>query len=313
MLAISNRPSHFKEPLPLYTKVMKLVNYNDFREFGDQCGFTFPPIHVFWGASPQNQTKFYLCVLELQNELVDRFRCKEPHLRVGEWRSILKDMYWKWDVMPKLEDKYQPNIDPEYNPENPYVHGSELFFGSVHEDIRSGARTAKVLMDCGCEATADMANEDDHHYSVCHWLQCLHFHTEFLLMDDEFRRLLTPEEQAKREEAIGFLMKQMTCGHPEHAHPWESPDIQCRHPWLLAFRDIMKDWAGFVNYTPSSTTDCFDFLTADLLTVSEDRYRVMELAVLLFWVQFGFTNFGVFPPYFLPSPDQPAFLCHQHS
>jgi len=128
MLAISNRPSHFKEPLPLYTKVMKLVNYNDFREFGDQCGFTFPPIHVFWGASPQNQTKFYLRVLELRNELLDRFHHKELRLHVGEWRSILRDTYWKWDAMPKLEDKYQPDVDPEFDPENPYVYGGELFF-----------------------------------------------------------------------------------------------------------------------------------------------------------------------------------------
>ena len=139
MVAISSPPAHFKDPLSLYTEATKLVNYNDFREFGDQCGFAFPPIHVFWGASPQNQTKFYLRILELWNELVDCFHHKEPCLHVGEWRSILRDTYWKRDAMPKLEDKYQPDIDPEYDPENPYVHSGELFFGSVHEDIRSGA------------------------------------------------------------------------------------------------------------------------------------------------------------------------------
>ena len=171
-MAISKAPSHFKKPLPLYTEVMNLVNFNNFREFGDQRGFAFPPIYVFWGASPQNQTKFYLHVLELQNELVDRFRHKEPCLHVGEWHSILGDTYWKRDTMPKLEDKYQPDIDPKFDPQNPYVYGGELFFGSVHEDIKSGARIMKALMDCRCEVMADMANEDDCCYLVCHWLQC---------------------------------------------------------------------------------------------------------------------------------------------
>ena len=228
--------------------------------------------------------KFYLRVLELWNKLVDRFCHKEPCLRVGEWCLILGDTYWKRDAMPKLEDKYQPDIDPEYDPENPYVHGSELFFGSVHEDMRSGAHTMKALMDCGCEVMAKMADEDNHRYSVCHWLQCLQFHAEFLLMDDVFRRSSMPEEQAQHEEAIGFLMNKMTCGHVEYTHPWELPDIECRHPWLSAFQDILKDWAGFATYGPSSTRKSFDFLTADLLTVPEDRYCVMEPAVLSFWI-----------------------------
>src|SRR5882724_6051776 len=170
-------------------------------------------------------------------------------------------MYWKQDAMPKLEDKYQPDIDPEYNPENPYVYGGELFFGSVHEDVKSGVHILKSLMDCRCEVMADMADEDDRRYSICHWLQCLQFHTEFLLMDDEFHQSLTPEEQVQHKEAIGFLVNQISCGHAEHAHPWESPDIECRCPWLLAFQDILKDWAGFVGYGPPSMKKSFDFLT----------------------------------------------------
>src|SRR5882762_9096229 len=156
---------------------------------------------------------------------------------------------------------------------------SELFFGSVHKDIKSGARIVKALMECGCEAMVDMANEDDHCYSVCHWLQCFQFHTEFLLMDDEFHWSLTLEEQAQHKEAIGFPMNQLSCGHAEHTHPWESPDVKCRHPWLSAFQDILKGWAGFASYGPPWTKDSFDFLTADLLTVPEDRYHVMEPAV----------------------------------
>jgi len=122
-----------------------------------------------------------------------------------------------------------------------------------------------------------------------------------------------PEEQAQHEEAIGFLMNQISCGHAEDAHPWESPDVECRCPWLSAFQDILKDWAEFVNYGPPSTKDSFDFLMADLLTVPEDKYLVMEPAVLSFWVQFAFMNFGFFPPYLPSSPDQPAFICHKHT
>jgi len=132
-------------------------------------------------------------------------------------------------------------------------------------------------------------------------------------MDDEFHQSLMQEEQAQREEAIGFLMNQLSCGHAEHTCPWESPDVECRRPWLSAFWDILKDWAGFVSYGPPSTKNSFDFLMADLLTAPEDRYHVMEPAVLSFWVQFAFLNFGVFPSYLLPSPDQPTFVCHQHS
>ena len=88
-------------------------------------------------------------------------------------------------------------------------------------------------------------------------------------MDEEYRQSLMPEEQAQREEAIGFLMNQISCGHAEHAHPGESPDIKCRCLWLLAFQDILKDWVGFTNYGPPSTKKT---LTADLLTVPEDKY-----------------------------------------
>jgi len=122
-----------------------------------------------------------------------------------------------------------------------------------------------------------------------------------------------PEEQVQCKEAIGFLVNQISCGHAEHAHPWESPDIKCRRPWLSAFRDILKDWVGFAGYGPPLTKKSFNFLTADLLTVPEDKYRVMELAVLSFWIQFAFTNFGFFPPYLLSPPDQPAFVCRNHS
>jgi len=168
-------------------------------------------------------------------------------------------------------------------------------------------------MDCRCEVMADMADEDDRRYSICHWLQCLQFHTEFLLMDDEFHQSLTPEEQVQHKEAIGFLVNQISCGHAEHAHPWELPDIKCRHPWLSAFWDILKDWVGFVGYGPPSMKKSFDFLTADLLTVPEDKYRVMEPAVLSFWIQFAFTNFSFVPLYLLSPPDRPAFVCHNHS
>jgi hypothetical protein len=107
-------------------------------DYGDQRAFDFPPIHLFWGPSPANQTKFYLRVLELRHELLDRFRQREVRLRGGEWRSILGDTYWKRDAMPKLEDTYQPEINPEYDPESPYVHGGALFFGSVDDEVKSG-------------------------------------------------------------------------------------------------------------------------------------------------------------------------------
>jgi hypothetical protein len=151
---------------------------------------------------------------------------------------ILRDTYWKRDAMLKLEDTYQPDIDPEYDPECPDVHGEALFFGSVDDEVKSGTRQVKSLMDCGCEPLASMADEEDRRYSVLHWLQNLHIYTELLQVDEEFRKGLSPEEQKNREEAINFLINKMSCGHDEHTHPWESLDIQCRCPWLSAFQDI---------------------------------------------------------------------------
>jgi hypothetical protein len=182
-------------------------------DYGDQRAFDFPPIHLFWGPSPANQTKFYLHVLELCHELLDRFYLREVCLQGGEWQSILRDTYWKHDAMPKLEDTYQPEIDPEYDLKSPYVHGGTLFFGSVDDEVKSGTRQVKSLMDCGCEPMASMADEEDCRYSVLHWLQNLHIYAELLQVDEEFRKGLSPEEQKNWEEAINFLINKMSCGH----------------------------------------------------------------------------------------------------
>jgi hypothetical protein len=52
--------------------------------------------------------------------------------------------------------------------------------------------------------------------------------------------------------------------------------------------------------------------TLDIAAIPDDEYIEAELTVLTFWMQFSLERFGIFHAYFLPSPDQCAFVCWLH-
>jgi hypothetical protein len=147
----SPAPAFLKEPVFIWTWATWHIDHMKMWNYGQQCGFAFPPIHLFWGAQPQKQTQYYLRIMELRHELEGRFCRGEVRLRTGEWHSILGETYWKRDAVPKLEERYQPEIDPAYDPEDPYCYGGKLFFGEdVHRQINLGERVVETKMDCGC-------------------------------------------------------------------------------------------------------------------------------------------------------------------
>ena len=63
--------------------------------------FTLPPIHLFWGASEQNQRTYYHHLLVLWNEFSLRAQGDLPGLTTEEWRSVLGNTYWK-SMWPRL-------------------------------------------------------------------------------------------------------------------------------------------------------------------------------------------------------------------
>jgi hypothetical protein len=221
--------------------------------------------------------------MELRHELEGRFCRGEVRLRTGEWHSILGETYWKRDAVPKLEERYQPEIDPAYDPEDPYCYGGKLFFGEdVHRQINLGERVVETKMDCGCRATEAMANEEDRRYAILHWLTHRSVNAELLELDGEYSRVLSEQQRAECSAAIDHILNRMSCqdsAHTEfHVHPWLSPDVGCRRPWLEALRNILKDWEGFLEWDPRGNWGPLH--KVDFAELSDLDYRTVELAIL---------------------------------
>jgi hypothetical protein len=72
----------------------------------------------------------------------------------------------------------------------------------------------------------------------------------------------------------------------------------------------LKDWERPVGWQPYRGIVSLE--TLDIAAIPDDEYVEAELTVLTFWMQFSLEHFGIFPAYYLPSPDQRAFVCRLH-
>jgi hypothetical protein len=159
-----------------------------------------------------------------------------------------------------------------------------------------------------------MANEEDRRYAILHWLMHRSVNAELLELDGEYSRVLSEQQRAECSAAIDHILNRMSCqdsAHTEfHAHPWLSPDVGCRRPWLEALRNILKDWEGFLEWDPRSNWGPLH--KVDFAELSDLDYCTVELVILSFWIQFCLEHLGFYPAALLPTPDVPPFICSSH-
>jgi len=137
---------------------MSHVSHVDLKEQQSLRRFALPPVHLFWGASEQNQRMYYYHFLILRKEFSHCAGGDLPGLTTDEWRSILGNTYWKsmWP-RPKSGNAGSSNFDPLQF----WTHGGPLFFGDeMSAEVVSGRDLASVL-HCSCEVQMDTADDDE--------------------------------------------------------------------------------------------------------------------------------------------------------
>ncbi len=92
---------------------MAHVSHVDLKEGQSPRRFALPPLHLFWGASEQNQRTYYYHILVLWDEFSLRTQANLPGLMTDEWWSVLGNTYWKsmWP-RPNPGDAGSSNFDP---------------------------------------------------------------------------------------------------------------------------------------------------------------------------------------------------------
>jgi hypothetical protein len=167
---------------------MNHVSFVNLKEGQSPRRFTLPPIHLFWGASEQNQRMYYHHLLILQNEFSLRAQGDLLGLTTEEWRSILGNTYWK-SMWPRLNPGNVSSSN--FNLAQFWIHGGPLFFGEkLSAEVTSGRDVSSVL-PCCCEVEMDTANNVEvcqtilYHLNIDHAsakikeIDCLQFPLDF--------------------------------------------------------------------------------------------------------------------------------------
>jgi predicted small metal-binding protein len=160
--------------------------------------FAYPPLHLFWGGSEQNQRKFYYKFLLLRRELSLRPEKELPGLTTKEWRSILGDTYWK-SMWPK-PDANDPSPTPSFDHTKFWIYGGPLFFGDIRTlTITDYGADPTELLCCRCEVQMDSADDVEVRQTILYHLNMNHAVEEIREMD----RLQFPLDHVKRWDHQG--------------------------------------------------------------------------------------------------------------
>ena len=207
------------------------------------CHFALPLIHLFWGASEQNQRTYYHHLLVLQNEFSLQAQGDLPGLTTEEWRSILGNTYWKsmWP-RPNPSDVTLFN----FNLVRFWVHGGPLFFGEMLSAEVASRRDVSSILPCCCKVEMDMANNVEIHQTILYHLNmdhalakikemdCLQFPLDFKRQWDQGRLnailSMTDMWGPCREGGVKL-------GFFEDKKAWRL--------WLRAACEVIMDWEAF--------------------------------------------------------------------
>jgi len=114
-------PSWYPNQQCIWDHAMLHVNPFLLKEGQSPHCFALPPVHIFWGATEQNQKTFYYNFLVLRDQFSLRAQRNLPGLTIEQWRSVLGNAYWK-SMWPKPAPGGSFNFDPLQF----WIHGGPL-------------------------------------------------------------------------------------------------------------------------------------------------------------------------------------------
>jgi hypothetical protein len=149
-------PPWFPKRQRIWDHAMLQVSNVDLEGGQSSRRFALPPVHLFWGASEQNQRTYYYHLLVLRREFSLRAQGDRPGLFTEEWRSILGNTYWKsmWP-RPKPDDVNSSNFDAARF----WIYGGPLFFGDELSAKVTCGHDPTSFLPCHCGVELDMADD----------------------------------------------------------------------------------------------------------------------------------------------------------
>jgi hypothetical protein len=285
---------------------MSHVSHVDLKERQSPQHFALPPVHLFWGASEQNQRTYYYHFLILRKEFSHCAGGDLPGLTTDEWRSILGNMYWKsmWP-RPKSGDAGSLNFDPLQF----WTHGGPLFFGDeMSAEVVSRHDLASVL-HCSCEVQMDMADDDEVRQTILYHLNMEHAIAEIREMD----RLLFGSDYERQSQGWLSAILDMTdmwgpirdggvkLGFFEDKKAWRA--------WLRAARQVVMEWEGFDEWDWEGFTDIRNM---GINSLSMGDFHKLTMCILIFFIKSFVTRLGYYPSPILRPPILANQCCTKH-
>jgi hypothetical protein len=299
-------PPWYPQRQSIWDQALIHVSHVDLKEGQSPRRFALPPLHLFWGASEQNQRTFYYHLLVLWKEFSSRPLANLPGLTTEEWRSVLGNTYWKsmWP-RPLPGDVSSSNFDPARF----WICGGPLFFGDEKSaEVASGRGVASVLY-CHCEVQMDSADDDEVRQTVLYHLNMNHASAEIKEMD----RLQFPLDYEKRQQGRLTSILTMTdmwgpcrdggvnSGLFEDRKAWRA--------WLRAAREVAMEWEGFDDWDWEGLTDVRNI---GINNLNPTDFVKLSLRLLIFFIKSFVTRLGYYPSPMLCPPILANQRCTKH-
>ena len=286
--------------------MLQVANF-DLKEVQYPRRFAHPPIHLFWGASEQNQRTYYYHLLILWNVFsmrADGHLGDLPGLTTEEWRSILGNTYWK-SILPNSGDVHSSNFDPAQF----WIHGGPLFFGNeMSAEIVSGRDVANVLR-CRCAVEMDSADDVEIRQTVLYHLNMHHASAEIKEMDHLQFGLDYKKRYQARLPAILTMTNMWGFAKDGGVKSAFFEDKKAWRAWLQAARKVVMEWEGFDDWDWEGFTDVRN-MKIDRLKVSD--FRRLTLRLLAFFIKTFVTRLGYYPSPMLHPPILAGHYCINH-
>jgi len=286
---------------------MSHVSHVGLKERQSPRRFALPPLHLFWGASEQNQRTYYYHLLVLWNEFFIRARGDLPGLMIEEWRTVLGNTYWKsmWP-RPTPGDVGSSTFDPARF----WIHGGPLVFGDeLSTEVVSGRDVSSVL-PCRCEVEMDTADDVEVRQTVLYHLNMGHASAEIKEMD----RLQFPSDFKRRwdQGRLSSILTMTDIWGPIRdggVNPRFFEDKKAWRTWLRAAREVVMDWEGFDDWNWAGLTDVRNM---GINTLAPKEFHTFTVRILIFFINTFVTRLGYYPSSMLCPPILAGHHCTIH-
>jgi hypothetical protein len=299
-------PPWFPKQQSVWVQATAHVSHVDLKEGQSPRRFALPPLHLFWGASEQNQRTYYYHLLVLWNEVSLRTQANLPGLTTEEWRSVLGNTYWKsmWP-RPNPGDAGSSNFDPARF----WIRGGPLFFGEERSaQVASGCDVSSVLY-CRCEVQMDTADDDDIRQTVLYALNMSHASAEVKEMD---RLQFGSDYEIRSQGRMSAILDMTDMWGPIRDGGVISDffaDKKAWRAWLRAAREVAMAWDGFDDWDWDGFTDV---RTLGINRLSSGDFWRLSIRVLAFFIKTFITRLGYYPSPMLRPPILANQRCPKH-